>query len=159
MHYPYRCKKCGAINYSEVYGKAPQRCDKCPSSSSTAQFQKLASICLCIPPREGEDPVFETKDFEPLGVVGGATWVFACGRREKPKHFTDNLQACTCKKCREYAEEYLGQFGWSLDSPVAPESVVETTPRPTDAPRNFFPEEDSLPPEGYELDYKYDEIP
>lgn len=104
--YPFRCKNCEKIHYSQNILVEPKCCEN-------AGMDRLVSVCLLIPAKEGQVPIHTTQRSD---LANHETkWVLACGATVLPSNFTDYPPACSCKKCREYVESLYQKAGWSLD--------------------------------------------
>jgi len=127
--FPFRCANCQRLHYTQNVRDVPPVC------CEGFELQRLVSICLLIPATKDEKPVHVTQPDAKIQAVS-KSWVLACGRTQLPPVFTDQPSACTCQKCREYAEEIYSEAGISLD--------VEQDLQNTHLQIEF--EEDSPPP-------------
>jgi hypothetical protein len=75
---------------------------------------RLVSICLLVPCSKDQTPIHRTVPDARVESVA-KDWVLACGKEKLPPQFTDQPSACTCQKCREYAEKIYSEGGLSLD--------------------------------------------
>lgn len=97
--YPWRCKTCGKINYTESPINPPEKC-----CGEKDEFDRLAKICLLVPCGDDEEAVHVSKQNLEFGTLPGKRYKVACGAKNFPQNASDLRIACTCKGCLEATE-------------------------------------------------------